>query len=232
VIESLRLGPDPGSDGAWKAALERAAAVLHGGGVVSHATDTYYSLSADPLNAAAVRRVFRIKRRPVTAPVPVLVDGVAQAEALLGAPLPRVVRPLVDACWPGPLTLVLSARRELPAGIAGPDGCVGLRRPDWPAAEALIRFLGVPLTGSSANRSGDPGPATAAEVLDGLGSDLDLVLDSGPSPGGPGSTVVRLIETFDGARLQLIREGRVPAEQLAVLSGLETDRSPAGDSGN
>lgn len=232
MSESLRPGPDPGSDGAWKAVLERAAAVLRGGGVVSHATDTFYSLGADPLNAGAVRRVFRIKRRSTALPVPVLVDGVAQAEALLGAPLPRVVRPLVDACWPGPLTLVLPARRELPAGIAGPDGFVGLRRPAWPAAEALIRCLGLPLTGSSANRSGEPGPSTAAQVLAGLGGDLDLILDSGPSPGGPGSTVVRLMETADGARLQLIREGRVPAERLAALSGLETERSTAGDSGN
>jgi len=227
VSESLRLSPDPGSGGAWKAALDRAAAVLRGGGVISHATDTYYSLSADPLNAEAVRRVFQIKRRPTAMPVPVLVGGVAQAERLLGRALPPAVRPLVEALWPGPLTLVLPARRVLPRGVAGPDGFVGLRWPDAPAAEALLRHRGAPLTGSSANRSGDPGPSTAAAVLAGIGDDLDLVLDSGPSPGGPGSTVVRLIESTDTSRLQLIREGRVPAERLTVLTGLETEWTTA-----
>lgn len=229
MSESLRLSPDSGPDGAWKAALERAAAVVRGGGVISHATDTYYSLSADPLNAEAVRRVFRIKRRPAAMPVPVLVGGVAQAERFLGGALPPAVRPLVDALWPGPLTLVLPAGRALPRGVAGPDGFVGLRWPDSPVAEALLRFRGAPITGSSANRSGDPGPSTAAAVLAGLGDDLDLVLDSGPSPGGPGSTVVRFIASRGTSRLQLIREGRVAAERLTVLSGLETERATAGD---
>ncbi len=226
----LSLAPLPGTE--WEMALERAAAVLHEGGVVSFATDTYYALGADPLNDTAVDRVFRIKRRRRTAPLPVLVSGLDQAETLLGGALPRAVTPLLEACWPGPLTLVLPARRPLPHGVAGPDGTVGLRWPDWPVAQALLRRFGGAITGSSANRSGDHGQHRGSAVPAGLGGEVDLVLDTGPSPGGPGSTVVGFIEHGGRARLRLFRAGRIPLERLAELSGLETDTSPAGSDGN
>lgn len=217
----LSLAPGPGTE--REAALERAAEVLRQGGVIAFATDTFYALGADPLNDAAVDRVFRIKRRRRQAPLPILVRGMEQAEAVLGGDLPRCVRPLLDACWPGPLTLVLRARRPLPDGVAGPDGMVGLRWPGWMAAEALLQRFGRAITGSSANRSGSGGPHSGGRVLELLGMEVDLVLDSGPSPGGPGSTVVRLMEGGGAARLRLIREGRIPLERLKETSGLEAD---------
>ncbi len=221
----LSLSPDPGTS--WEAALERAAKMLHEGGVVSFATDTYYALGADPLNEMAVERVFRIKHRRRWAPLPVLVNGPGQAEALLGAALPRAVMPLIEAFWPGPLTLVLPASRPLTAGIAATDGTVGLRWPAWPAAEALLERFGAPITGSSANRSGSDGPHLGTAVRTGLGGEVDLVLDTGPSPGGPGSTVVGIFEQGGATRLKLIRRGRIPLERLVEHSGLAMDPSAA-----
>jgi L-threonylcarbamoyladenylate synthase len=229
VSKGLLLSLDPGPGTEWEKALERAAAVLREGGVVSFATDTYYALGADPLNDSAVDRVFRIKRRDRSSPLPVLVGGVEQARAVLGGTFPRAVMPLLEACWPGPLTLVLPARRQLPAGVAGPDGTVGLRWPDWPIAEALLERFGGAITGSSANRSGNGGSLCGAAVPAGLGGEVDLVLDTGPSPGGPGSTVAGFVQTGGTARLRLIREGRISADSLARLSGLAVDSSAAGD---
>jgi L-threonylcarbamoyladenylate synthase len=226
----LSLAPFPGTS--WEAALERAAKVLHGGGVVSFATDTYYALGADPLNEMAVDRVFRIKHRRRWAPLPVLVNGPGQAEALLGARLPRAVMPLIEAFWPGPLTLVLPLSRPLAAGIAATDGTVGLRWPSWPAAEALLEHFGAPITGSSANRSGDDGPNLGGAVPAALGGDVDLVLDTGPSPGGPGSTVVRVFEQGGATRLKLLRRGRIPLERLVEYSGLAADPSSADNQEN
>lgn len=217
----LSLAPGPGTE--WDAALERAVTVLRGGGVVSFATDTFYALGADPLNDAAVNRVFRIKRRRRQIPLPILVRGIEQAERVLGGELPRSVRPLLETCWPGPLTIVLPARRPLPDGVAGPDGMVGFRWPGWPAAEMLLERFGGAITGSSANRSGSGGTHRGARVPELLDGEVDLVLDTGPSPGGPGSTVVRLVEDAGVAMLRLIREGRIPLKRLKELSGLETD---------
>lgn len=221
----LSLAPDQGKS--WEAALERAAMLLREGGVVSFATDTYYALGVDPLNGIAVDRVFRIKHRRRWAPLPVLVNGLAQAEVLLGRTFPRAAIPLIETFWPGPLTLVLSAGRPLPAGVAGTDGTVGVRWPAWPVAEALLERFGAPITGSSANRSGSEGPNRGTAIPTGLGGEVDLVLDTGPSPGGPGSTVVRVFEQDGAVRLRLIRPGRIPVERLVEYSGLEIDLSPA-----
>ncbi len=214
----LSLASGPGTD--RDAALERAAELLRRGGVVSFATDTYYALGVDPLNGSAVDRVFRIKQRRRSMPLPVLVAGMEQAEALLGRPLPAAAAPLVEACWPGPLTLVLAGSRLLPEGVAGPGGTVGLRWPRWPDAEALLRHFGGCITGSSANRTGTGGPDLGTVVAEQLGDELDLVLDSGPSPGGPGSTVIRLEEDRDGSRLVLLRPGRLDPDWLSEISEL------------
>ena len=221
------LGLAPGPTGGRRDALERAAERLRMGGVVAFATDTYYALGADPLNAEAVARVFRIKGRGADSPLPVLVNGSEQAEQLLGCPLPADARPLAEACWPGPLTLVLPARRALPAGVAGPGGLVGVRWPDWPVAEELLQRFGGPITGSSANRSGAGAPCRAVEVAAALGTDVDLVLDSGDSPGGGGSTVLVLEPGEGQARLRIIREGRITLEEIMKLTGLPVSGGPA-----
>jgi L-threonylcarbamoyladenylate synthase len=198
---SLASGPA----GARKAALDRAAGLLRRGGVVAFATDTYYAIGADPLNAEAVARVFRIKGRGTDSPLPVLVNGPEQAEQLLGCPMPADVRPLAAACWPGPLTLVLPARRELPPGLIGPGGAVGVRWPHWPAAEELLHCFGGPITGSSANRSGAGAPFRAAEVAAGLCWE-------------PAGT---------SARLRIIREGPITLEDIMKLTGLPVSGGPA-----
>jgi L-threonylcarbamoyladenylate synthase len=170
-------------------AIRAAADVLRAGGLVAFPTETFYGLGACALDAAAVARVFALKGRPADKPVLVLVDATAMVDAV-AADVPPGARALMARHWPGPLTLVLRARSVVPDAVTAGTGTVGVRLPGHPVARALVSALGVPVTAPSANRAGAAPPVTAAAVLAGLGDGLDLVLDAGPTAGGPPSTVL------------------------------------------
>lgn len=201
--------------GVQDAVLERAARCLLEGGLVAIPTDTLYGLAAAASNDRAVRRLFEVKERPSDRPLPILIASTGDAD-LIATDIPPVARRLMEAFWPGGLTLVLSRHpgfRSL--ALAGGD-TVAVRVPDHPVALELLRRLGEPITGTSANLSGLPGPRTAEEVRRQLGDRVDLIVDGGPCPGGIESTVVDC--TVDPPRL--LREGAVSTAQIeAALSG-------------
>jgi L-threonylcarbamoyladenylate synthase len=184
--------------------VAEAARCLRGGGLVAFPTETFYGLGADALDARAVDGVFRAKGRPADKPLLVLVDSVAMAEAV-AAEIPPRARRLMDRHWPGPLTLILVARPTLPPALTASTGTIGLRIPGHAVAAALVRAAGRPVTAPSANPHGEPSPRTAEDVLAGLGDRVDLVLDGGPTAGGPASTLLDLT----GPRPRLLRPGAV-----------------------
>jgi L-threonylcarbamoyladenylate synthase len=179
VVDADR--PDP-------EALHAAAVVLQSGGTVAFPTESFYGLGADALAPEAVRRVFRLKGRPESKPLLVLVDSVERALALVVDADPRA-RELMARHWPGPLTLVLRAASGVPVEVTAGSGTVGLRIPGHAVALGLVRAAGRPVTAPSANPSGAPPPTRPDEVTRGLGPELDLVLDGGVTAGGVGSTV-------------------------------------------
>ena len=168
--------------------LDAAAAVLKTGGTVAFPTESFYGLGADALDPEAVARVFRIKGRAESRPVLVLVDSVERALSLV-AGVGTEVRALMARHWPGPLTLVLPAGPAVPPAITAGTGTVGVRVPGHPVTLALLRAAGRALTGTSANRSGEPPPSRADEVARQLPGLVDVILDGGPTAGGTGSTV-------------------------------------------
>lgn len=174
--------------------LEAAARVIREGGLVAFPTETFYGLGANALDPAAVRRVFRAKGRPADKPLLVLVDSLEMA-ARVAAEVPARAHRLIARHWPGPLTLILPACPELPDALTAGTRTIGVRIPGHPLARALVRAAGVPVTAPSANPHGGASPRTADEVLAGLGERVDLVLDGGPTPGGPASTVVDVTRT-------------------------------------
>jgi L-threonylcarbamoyladenylate synthase len=180
-----------GPPGAVAAVLADAAGILRRGGLVAFPTETFYGLGADALDARAVARVFAAKGRPSGKPLLVLVESTGMVGRVAADVPPRAVR-LAERHWPGPLTLVLPARAGLPPALTAGTGTIGVRVPGHPLARALVAAAGVPVTAPSANPSGAPAPRTAAEVVAGLGDRVDLVLDGGPTAGGPPSTVVDL----------------------------------------
>src|SRR4051794_21935732 len=193
--------------------IRRAAELIRAGRLVAFPTETVYGLGANALDAAAVARVFQAKGRPPTNPLIVHLDGVDQI-AQVAAGWPKVAVRLAERFWPGPLTLVLPKRPEVPDVVTAGGPTVAVRVPAHPVAQALLRAAGVPVAAPSANRSTELSPTTAAHVLRGLDGRIELILDGGPTPGGIESTVVDVT----ASPLRLLRPGLVtPAELEAVV---------------
>ena len=189
------------------ALIRQAAQTIRGGGIVAYPTDTLYGLAVDPRNAAAVQRLYAVKGRPESSALTLIAADRAQAR--LAAQFTDLGDSLADRWWPGPLTIVLTANDVLsPASLAG-GTTVGVRVPEDEIARALARESGFCITATSANRSGEPAPATAGTIADALPG-VDVVLDAGPAPGGLPSTIVGAFDTD----VTLIREGAVPWEQV------------------
>ena len=186
-------------------ALLRAAAILRSGGIVAYPTDTLYGLAANPASAAAMAQLYRIKGRPVDLAIPLIASGIAQIEAAGGA-LGPATRRLAEAYWPGPLTLVIPAWPGLDPSVHAGRGTVAIRVPDHPVACMLAEACGWPITATSANKSGEPSTMAPEAVRLALAADLDGLIDGGPSPGGPPSTIV----DASGGVPRLVRAGAVP----------------------
>jgi L-threonylcarbamoyladenylate synthase len=200
----------PGSD---VAAIAQAAQALRAGELVGIPTETVYGLAADADNEAAVAQIFAAKGRPTDHPLIVHVASSAQV-ARYAAQVPDFAQRLIDAFWPGPLTLILPRRPGVAAAAAGGQDSIGLRCPSHPVAQALLRACGLGLAAPSANRFGRVSPTTAAHVQAELGTAL-LVLDGGPCPVGIEST---LVDCTRGAPV-VLRPGQITREQLQAACG-------------
>jgi L-threonylcarbamoyladenylate synthase len=160
--------------------------LLGRGGVAALPTETSYALGADPANEHGVSRIFRIKRRDDRKPLPVLFSSREQLEELGVSATPQLFDRFMRI-WPAPLTVVLALDRPIAASRGSRTLAVRI-----PAADAVRRLLDAvgPLTGTSANRSGQPPASDPDAVTSALGEDLDLLIDGGPTSGGAPSTIV------------------------------------------
>jgi L-threonylcarbamoyladenylate synthase len=207
---ALRRVPD-GPDGRLEAV-----AALRGGGIVALPTDTVYGIGVSLDTPGGIERLFAAKSRPPDKAIALLLADVEQAGEI--GELAPAARALATAFWPGALTLVVPRRtdRALPAALTGGDlapgaiPTVGLRVPNHDAPRALARALG-PLPTTSANRSGEPEARDADEIERLLGGSIDLVLDGGPTSGGPASTVVDV--TAEAPRI--LRAGAIDDEAIS-----------------
>jgi len=210
-VQTRYLRVDPARPEA--AVIDQAARVIRAGGVVAHPTETVYGLAADVFSEPAVRRVFAAKGRPPGKPLIVAVATREDLERLVRELVPGA-EALMEAFWPGPLTLVLPRRPEVPEVVTGGRDGVAVRMPAHPVALALIRAAGIPVTTTSANVSGRQPPLTAGEVRRQLWGRIEVLLDGGPAGSGIPSTVLDLT-----ARVPtVVRPGALgPAELAAVL---------------
>lgn len=203
-----------------------AAEQLRTGGLVALPTDTVYGLAVDLGTPGCVDRLFAAKNRPPDKGVMLLLADAAQATevGLWG----DVADALADAFWPGGLTLILRQRPglTLPSSLTGGSPTIGVRLPDHPAPRFLAAALG-PLPTTSANLSGRPEARDAREIVDQLGDAVDLVLDGGPAPGGPASTIVDLT----GEQPRILRVGAVPIDRVRAILATAGVSLPAADVG-
>jgi L-threonylcarbamoyladenylate synthase len=204
--------PDPG-------AIKYAAAFIRRGELVAVPTDTFYGIAADPFNLAAVGNIYRVKGRPETRALPILVNSTAQAVSL-ARDVPYTFHKLAAKFWPGPLTLLVDACNGIPLKVTAHTGQVALRWPKSPIVSALIDLVHGPITGTSGNISGQPACSTAVELLEQMGDLLPLILDAGETAGTLASTIVKLEEDD----WTVMREGEISTEQIrAALEEAEEE---------
>ncbi|MCX6001730.1 MAG: L-threonylcarbamoyladenylate synthase [Chloroflexi bacterium] len=186
--------------------------IMRSGGIVAYPTDTVYGLGADIFNNAAVTRIFAVKKRPLTMPLPVLIAETSQLGELVEF-IPAAATVLMDRFWPGGLTIVFAKAPAFDSLVLAGSGKIAVRLPGHSITLRLIQELGRPMVGTSANLHNCPAALTAKEVRDQLGDTVDFILDGGSCPGGIESTVVDI--TMNPP--VILRKGAVPAKDLMDL---------------
>jgi L-threonylcarbamoyladenylate synthase len=198
--------------------LAEAIAVLKGGGLVAYPSDTVYGLGAAASDERAVARAFAVKGRLSQKALPLLLADIEDMPPLCREVSP-IAKLLAERFWPGPLTLVLGRSPAFQSAALGSGDNVALRVPDHGFLRQLIRTLGEPITGTSANRSGRPSCRTAREVQRHLGSVVDLIIDGGPSRGAQESTVIDITLPTP----VILREGVVSRREIEGAIGREVE---------
>ena len=190
--------------------LRRALAVLQAGGLVAFPTDTVYGVGALAFDGTAIESIYAAKDRPVEKAIPILIGDVTELERV-GINIPETTWKLASRFWPGPLTILVPKRPELPDSVSATT-TVGVRVPDHQVARALLKVAG-PMAVTSANISGAESPISAEEVQGQLGGRISLIIDGGRTPGGVPSTLV----DCTGPKLKILREGPILLEDLLAV---------------
>jgi L-threonylcarbamoyladenylate synthase len=194
--------------------IRRAGEALAAGRLVAIPTETVYGLGADAFNERAVARVFEAKARPSFDPLIVHIAELSQADRVVRE-LPAAARALMERLWPGPLTLILPKRAEVPDLVTSGLDTVALRFPSNTVAQAVIRAAGTPVAAPSANPFGYLSPTTAHHVAAMLGARVDFIVDGGPCAIGVESTVLDVT----GERPVVLRPGGMPVETIEEVVG-------------
>lgn len=199
--------------------IEKGVSILRQGGIVAYPTDTVYGLGACASLPLAIERIYEVKERPRNMPLPLLLADVSQITEIAES-VPPIAWALIHKFLPGALTIVLPKSNSVLDIITAGGTTVAVRIPAHPVPIAIIRGLGSPIVGTSANLSGRPSPLTADEVYSQLGDKVDLVIDGGRCLGGKESTIIDIT----GQTPVILREGAISREQLERVCGRVTSR--------
>lgn len=200
------------SDETLKEGLEKAVNILSSGGAVAFPTESFYGLGVNATSEKAVQRLFAIKKRRSDHPVLILIPTREMLDQYV-ANVPNIANKLIRRFWPGGLTMVFEAGPNTPTSLTAGTGKIGVRVSSHSIATALALNAGLPITGTSANVSGESACVKAEEVFRSLGNTVDLILDGGETEGGKGSTILDV--TVNPPRI--LREGMVGREDLNTL---------------
>lgn len=196
------------------ALLMEAAQILREGGLVAFPTETVYGLGGNALDEKASEKIYAAKGRPSDNPLIAHVSCIEEVEPLVSR-IPEAGRRLMEAYWPGPLTLIFPKSKQVPYATTGGLETVAIRMPSDPVAQRLIALAGVPVAAPSANTSGRPSPTTAQHVWDDLAGRIDMIIDGGPVGIGLESTIIDV----SGPVPTVLRPGAVTMEMLEDTLG-------------
>lgn len=201
--------------------LKEAASILRSGGLVAFPTETVYGLGGNALDEDAARKIYAAKGRPSDNPLIAHVSCVEEVAPLVKE-IPEAGRKLMEAFWPGPLTMIFPKSEKVPYGTTGGLDTVAIRMPDDPVANQLIALAGVPVAAPSANTSGRPSPTTADHVWQDMNGRIEMIIDGGPVGIGVESTIVDVSSAVPA----VLRPGAITMEMLAEVLG-EVSVDPA-----
>jgi L-threonylcarbamoyladenylate synthase len=203
----IKIAPGPGFD----SALDRAKQILLSGGTVAFPTESFYGLAVNIMDNDAIMRLYSIKGRQKRLPILILIPNRDSLERYVKE-IPEIAIKIMDEYWPGGITLIFRANDKISPLLTAETGKIAIRLSSHNVATGLARAVGYPISGTSANKSGQPSCTNAEEVYDAIGKELDMILDGGETRGGKGSTIIDV--TIDPPRL--IREGMVKLEDIEL----------------
>lgn len=209
------------SDNINMEAIHQAGEIIRAGGLVAFPTETVYGLGADALNEEAAAKIYAAKGRPSDNP---LIAHIADIDMLkpLVKEIPSVAEKLMDAFWPGPMTLIFDKSDLVPKGTTGGLDTVAVRYPGHPIAQALIKAAGVSIAAPSANLSGKPSPTLGEHVIDDMDGRIDMIIDGGRVGMGLESTIVDVTVTPP----MILRPGFITYEMIEKVVGeVDTDKA-------
>ncbi len=192
--------------------ISRALTVLQAGGLIAFPTDTVYGVGALAFNRKAIEFIYAAKNRPMEKAIPILISDTEELTKV-AFEVPESAWKLASRFWPGPLTILVPKRADLPESVSA-TATVGVRVPDHAVARSLLRAAG-PMAVTSANISGAQSPITAEEVYQQLGGRIPLIIDGGRTPGGIPSTVV----DCTAPELTILRDGPIGLAELHSALG-------------
>ncbi|MBI4684730.1 MAG: threonylcarbamoyl-AMP synthase [Nitrospirae bacterium] len=189
--------------------LKKAIGILNKGGIIAYPTETFYGIGARFDIENALKRIYELKKRPEEKPMPLII-GDRKMLLMISVPINNTVSALMDKFWPGPLTLLLRAKKELSQYLTAGTANIAVRIPGESIALQLAIMMGFPITATSANLSGMPPAEDAETVLKYFGNTIDLIIDGGKTPGGFSSTIIDVT----GEKIKIVREGAIPISAL------------------
>ena len=204
--------------------IKDAAAVIRGGGLVAVPTETVYGLAGNGLDEGAVQEIYNVKGRPEVKPLSLMVPGVEALDAY-GVDVPAAAYALAERFWPGPLTIIVKAKAEIPSIVLAGGDTVGLRCPDHKLTLALLKEAQLPLAAPSANPSGAPSPKTAQQVAEYFQGKIAAIIDGGECGIGKESTIIDM----SAAPYRILRQGALAQEE--IMAALEDSLTLVGITG-
>lgn len=189
--------------------------VLKKNGIIVYPTETFYGLGANCLSSEAVKKIYALKKRDPTKPLPVMISNRSMLNSVV-AEIPPTAKPFLRLYWPGPLTLIFPANPLLPTELLGATKSIGVRLPAHAGLRDLVKKAGFPITATSANISGEEELSDPKKVFEVFAGKVDCIVDGGETKGGRPSTVVDLTPT----KPQILREGAIPASELQEILDL------------
>ncbi len=203
------------ADNSEESVLESAAAIVARGGVIAYPTETFYGLGADATNEQAVKKIYKIKGRNFTNPLPIIIGRTENVYPLI-QDVSSTAQKLIQAFWPGALTIIFKASDGVLPVLTAGTGKIGVRVSASIAAQVIAQKLGHPLTATSANLSGNPECSQAFEVAQQIGNKIDAIVDFGPTIGGKVSTIIDV--TCDPP--EILREGTITRQSIKNILGI------------